>query len=71
MCIRDRAYAAIYLGFGLAGAAWQIWALFALYGIYYGMAEGAGKALVADLVQPAQRGTAYGVYNAAIGGCRH
>ena len=61
------AYAAIYLGFGLAGAAWQIWALFAMYGIYYGMAEGAGKALVADLVQPAQRGTAYGVYNAAIG----
>ena len=61
------AYAAIYLGFGLAGAAWQIWALFALYGIYYGMAEGAGKALVADLVQPAQRGTAYGIYNAAIG----
>lgn len=61
------AYAAIYLGFGLAGASWQIWALFALYGIYYGMAEGAGKALVADLVQPAQRGTAYGVYNAAIG----
>ena len=61
------AYAAIYLGFGLAGAAWQIWALFALYGIYYGMAEGAGKALVADLVPPAQRGTAYGIYNAAIG----
>jgi MFS family permease len=61
------AYAAIYLGFGLAGAAWQIWALFALYGIYYGMAEGAGKALVADVVAPAQRGTAYGVYNAAIG----
>ena len=61
------AYAAIYLGFGLAGAAWQIWALFALYGIYYGMAEGAGKALVADLVDPDQRGMAYGVYNAAIG----
>lgn len=61
------AYAAIYLGFGLAGAAWQIWALFALYGIYYGLAEGAGKALVADVVAPAQRGTAYGVYNAAIG----
>jgi len=61
------AYAVIYLGFGLAGAAWQIWALFAMYGIYYGIAEGAGKALVADLVQPAQRGTAYGIYNAAIG----
>ncbi len=36
-------------------------------GLIEGVAEGAGKALVADLVQPAQRGTAYGVYNAAIG----
>jgi MFS family permease len=61
------AYAAIYLGFGLAGAAWQIWALFALYGVYYGLVEGTAKALVADVVQPEQRGTAYGVYNAAIG----
>jgi MFS family permease len=61
------AYAAIYLGFALANTLWQVWLLFALYGIYYGMAEGAGKALVADLVQPVQRGTAYGVYNAAVG----
>jgi MFS family permease len=61
------AYAAIYLGFGLAGAAWQIWVLFALYGVYYGLVEGTAKALVADVVQPEQRGTAYGVYNAAIG----
>lgn len=61
------AYAAIYLGFALTDAAWQIWALFALYGVYYGMAEGAGKALVADVVEPEQRGTAYGLYNAAIG----
>jgi MFS family permease len=60
-------YGLIYLGFALAGAAWQVWVLFSLYGIYYGMAEGAAKALVADLVQPEQRGTAYGVYNAAIG----
>ena len=61
------AYAAIYLGFALTDASWQIWALFALYGIYYGMAEGAGKALVADTVSSEQRGTAYGLYNAAIG----
>ena len=60
-------YGLIYLGFALAGAAWQVWGLFALYGIYYGMAEGAAKALVADLVRPEQRGTAYGVYNAAVG----
>lgn len=61
------AYAAIYLGFALAGTAWQVWVLFALYGVYYGMAEGTAKALVADVVQPEQRGTAYGVYNAAVG----
>ncbi len=60
-------YALIYLGFAVAHAAWQVWALYALYGIYYGMAEGAAKALVADLVSREQRGTAYGVYNAAVG----
>ena len=61
------AYGFIYLGFALAGAAWQVWLLFALYGVYYGVAEGASKAMVADLVFPEQRGTAYGAYNAAVG----
>ncbi len=61
------AYACIYLGFALAGNPEQIWLLFALYGLYYGMAEGAGKALVADLVRPDQRGRAYGVYHAVVG----
>jgi MFS family permease len=61
------AYGVIYLGFALANTVWQVWLLFALYGVYYGMAEGASKAMVADLVFPEQRGTAYGVYNAAIG----
>jgi len=41
--------------------------LFALYGLYYAATEGAARALVADLVPPAQRGGAYGLYNAAIG----
>jgi MFS family permease len=60
-------YGLLYLGFGLAGQAWEIWALYALYGIYYGVTEGTARALVADLVKPEQRGTAYGVYNAAVG----
>ncbi|MFN8371822.1 MAG: MFS transporter [Anaerolineae bacterium] len=60
-------YGLIYLGFALAAEAWQVWLLYALYGIYYGVFEGAAKALVADLVPSEQRGTAYGVYNAAIG----
>lgn len=61
------AYAAVYLGFALAGAGWQIWILFGLYGVYYAATEGVTKALVADLVPEAQRGTAYGLFNAAIG----
>jgi MFS family permease len=60
-------YGLIYLGVALVGAAWQVWLLFALYGVYYGMAEGASKAMVADLVFPELRGTAYGLYNAAVG----
>ena len=60
-------YALLYLGFALAATGWQVWLLYALYGVYYGTVEGAAKALVADLVPPEQRGTAYGLYNTAIG----
>jgi MFS family permease len=60
-------YAAIYLGFGLAQTGWQIWVLYALYGVYYGLAYGTAKALVADLVPAPLRGTAYGTYNATLG----
>ncbi|MBN1965168.1 MAG: MFS transporter [Anaerolineae bacterium] len=60
-------YGVLYLGFAAVEQAWQMWALYALYGIYYGAVEGNARALVADLVQPEQRGTAYGVYNAAVG----
>ncbi len=61
------AYGLVYLGFALAQTGWQIWALFGLYGIYYAATEGVAKALVADLVPESQRGTAYGLFNAAIG----
>jgi MFS family permease len=61
------AYGAIYLGFALAGAGWQVWLLFGLYGAYYGVAEGISRALVADVVSPRLRGTAYGLYNGAVG----
>ncbi len=60
-------YGLIYLGFAYARQEWHIWALFALYGIYFGLTESAEKAFVADLVPSDLRGTAYGVYNFAIG----
>ncbi len=60
-------YAAIYLGFAIAGTGWHVWALYAVYGIYYGLAFGTTKAMVADLVPEALRGMAYGTYNAVLG----
>jgi MFS family permease len=60
-------YAFIYLGFALAGAGWHVWVLYAVYGVYYGLAYGTAKAMVADLVPAELRGTAYGTYNAVLG----
>lgn len=60
-------YAAVYLGFAFVSSVGMAWVLFLIYGIYFGLAEGAEKALVADLVRPEQRGTAYGLYNLAFG----
>ena len=60
-------YAAVYAGFAFVSNTASLWILFLIYGIYFGLAEGAEKALVADLVRPEQRGTAYGLYNLAFG----
>ena len=43
-------YAAVYAGFAFVTNAISVWVLFLVYGIYFGLAEGAEKALVADLV---------------------
>ncbi len=60
-------YALVYLGFALADTTVHVTVLYLLYGCYHGLAAGAAKALVADLVPASQRGTAYGGYAAAVG----
>ena len=60
-------YAAVYLGFALAQTPTHIVVLYMLYGAHYGLVVGTGKAFVADLVDPASRGTAYGAYHATLG----
>ena len=60
-------YAVVYLLFAKATTAWHAWALFAVYGLYFGLAEGPERALVADIVPGGKRGTAYGWYNLSIG----
>ena len=60
-------YALVYLGFAMAETVTHVTVLYLMYGCYHGLVAGAAKALVADLVPAAQRGTAYGGYAAAIG----
>ncbi|MCA1631575.1 MAG: MFS transporter, partial [Acidobacteria bacterium] len=59
-------YAAVYAGFAYVSSPGAAWALFLIYGVYFGLAEGAEKALVADLVPADKRGTAFGLYNLAL-----
>ncbi len=60
-------YAVVYGAFAFSSSAPTLVAWFLVYGIYYGLSEGTEKALIADLAPAALRGTAFGIYNAALG----
>lgn len=60
-------YSCVYLGFAWVQSSQMVWVLFAVYGLFYGLTEGGERALVANLVQPHLRGTAYGIYHFSIG----
>jgi MFS family permease len=66
-------YALVYLCFAFLDrlpGGWQISAtliLFAIYALFYAFSEGAEKAFVADIVKPEMRGSAFGMYNFAVG----
>lgn len=55
------------LGFAFSTAIWQAWALFILYGVAMAITQTTPRAMVADLVPPEVRGTAYGIYYTVIG----
>jgi MFS family permease len=61
------AYAITYLGFGFATARWQIVVLFLAYALYHGLAEGAERAIIADLAERGGRGRAFGLYHGFVG----
>ena len=61
------AYALTYIGFGFATARWQIVGLFLVYALYHGLAEGAERAIIADLTERGARGRAYGLYHGLVG----
>jgi MFS family permease len=60
-------YAAAYALFPATRSIPLTWALLIAYGAYYGLTEGGGKALVADLAPSASRGRAYGALHAITG----
>ena len=60
-------YSLVYLGFALVSNAVAFVALFLIYGVHFALAEGAEKALVADLTPPDQQGTSFGLYYGVLG----
>ena len=66
-------YAFVYLAFALLvflpGDLQLVstFVLFAIYALFYAFSEGAEKAFIADIVKDEQRGTAFGLFNFAIG----
>lgn len=59
-------YSLVYAGFALNLTGAAVWLLMGLYGIYYGVAESLGRALVSDFVKPEVRPLAYGIHHFAV-----
>ena len=60
-------YAIVYFLFARTDGREAFITVFMVYGLYYGLTEGAEKALIADLTPAGLQGTAFGLYNAVIG----
>ena len=60
-------YSLVYLGFALVTNAVAFVTLFLIYGVHFALAEGAEKALVADLTPAHQQGTSFGLYYGVLG----
>jgi MFS family permease len=57
----------VYLGFAFASSSLVVWVLFPVYGLYYGITDGASKALVSDLAPSHLKATAFGTYYFVVG----
>ncbi len=62
-------YAVTYAAWGLTTGIYWMVGLFLIYGLYHSACEGAERALVADLVPPERRGTAFGWFHLVTGIC--
>ena len=60
-------YAAALLGLAFSASDTGLWGFSLLLGFYFGLTEGAERALVRDLAAPAERGTAFGWFHMLVG----
>ncbi len=60
-------YLIVYTAIPMTAHLEALCGLLLLYGLYYGLTEGAERALVADFTPPQSRGRAYGWYHGVIG----
>jgi len=60
-------FAAVYYAFSLARTPAPFVLVLVAYAGYYGLTEGAERALVADVAPAARRGVAFGLFHGAIG----
>lgn len=60
-------FAAVYAGFSIATAPWEVLVLFSLYGIYIAATDGVGKAFAVELVPPEIRATGLGLLGTLTG----
>src|SRR5258708_25907469 len=61
------AFAASFLLFGKVNSSIGLWMVTIAYGLFFGLGEGAEKALISDFAAPAEQGTAFGWYYLILG----
>ncbi len=67
MLLSWTAFAACFLLFGKVDSSIGLWTVTIAYGLFFGLGEGAEKALISDLAAPAEQGTAFGWYYLLLG----
>jgi len=67
MLLSWTAFAACFLLFGKVNSSVGLWSVTIAYGLFFGLGEGAEKALISDFAAPAEQGTAFGWYYLILG----
>jgi MFS family permease len=60
-------FAVTYGWMAVAHSAAAAWGVFILYGVYMGISDGNGRALLGEFSTGERRGTAYGTYHMVVG----